>query len=118
MDGRLQSGWATRWKLQSHDVYDLAAPPVLFDVTLKGKKIPAVAQLTKTGAVFILNRLTGEPIYGVEERKVPVDDALPGDSAWPTQAFPLKPLDSTTSVSPSQCPTEYPIHVGFGSLGS
>jgi quinoprotein glucose dehydrogenase len=81
------------YQIVHHDTwdYDLAAPPVLFDVTHKGKKIPAVAQLTKTGAVFILNRVTGEPIYGVEERKVPVDDALPGDSAWPTQPFPLKP---------------------------
>ena len=81
------------YQVVHHDTwdYDLAAPPILFDVTRKGKKIPAVAELTKTGAVFILNRVTGEPIYGVEERKVPVDDALPGDSAWPTQPFPLKP---------------------------
>ena len=81
------------YQIVHHDTwdYDLAAPPVLFDVTRNGKKIPAVAQLTKTGAVFILNRVTGEPIYGVEERKVPVDDAVPGDSAWPTQPFPLKP---------------------------
>ena len=81
------------YQIVHHDTwdYDLAAPPVLFDVTRNGKKIPAVAELTKTGAVFILNRVTGEPIYGVEERKVPVDDALPGDSAWPTQPFPLKP---------------------------
>ena len=81
------------YQVVHHDTwdYDLAAPPVLLDVTRNGKKIPAVAELTKTGAVFILNRVTGEPIYGVEERKVPVDDALPGDNAWPTQPFPLKP---------------------------
>jgi quinoprotein glucose dehydrogenase len=81
------------YQIVHHDTwdYDLAAPPVLFDVTRNGKKIPAVAELTKTGAVFILNRVTGEPVYGVEERKVPVDDALPGDEAWPTQPFPVKP---------------------------
>jgi len=84
-----------KWYFQvvHHDTwdYDLAAPPVLFDVNQKGKKTPAVGELTKSGYVFILNRLTGEPIFGVEERKVPVDDALPGDKAWPTQPIPLKP---------------------------
>jgi quinoprotein glucose dehydrogenase len=84
-----------KWYYQvvHHDTwdYDLASPPVLFDVTRNGQKIPAVAELTKTGAVFILDRVSGKPIYGVEERKAPVDDALPGDSPWPTQPFPLKP---------------------------
>lgn len=84
-----------KWYFQAvhHDTwdYDLAAPPVLFDITRGGKKIPALAQLSKMGMLFILNRETGKPIYGVEERKVPVDDALPGDTPWPTQPFPLKP---------------------------
>jgi quinoprotein glucose dehydrogenase len=84
-----------KWFFQAvhHDTwdYDLAAPPVLFDVTRNGSKIPALAQMTKMGLLFILNRVTGAPIYGVEERPVPMDDALPGDSAWPTQPFPVKP---------------------------
>ena len=84
-----------KWYFQGvhHDTwdYDFASPPVLFDVTRNGRKIPAVAQLTKMGLLFILNRVTGEPIYGVEERPVPVEDAIPGDTAWPTQPFPLKP---------------------------
>lgn len=84
-----------KWYFQAvhHDVwdYDLAAPPVLFDVTREGKKIPAVGQLTKMGLLYILDRVTGKPIFGVEERPVPTDDALPGDHVWPTQPFPLKP---------------------------
>jgi len=84
-----------KWYFQAvhHDTwdYDLASPPVLFDVKRNGQTVPAVAQLTKMGLLFILDRVTGKPIYGVEERPVPVDDALPGDSAWPTQPFPLKP---------------------------
>jgi quinoprotein glucose dehydrogenase len=84
-----------KWYFQAvhHDTwdYDLAAPPVLFDVKRNGQTIPAVAQITKMGLLFILDRVTGKPIYGVEERPVPVADALPGDSAWPTQPFPLKP---------------------------
>src|SRR5215467_3466079 len=84
-----------KWYFQvvRHDTwdYDLCAPPILFEVTQKGKKIPAVGVLTKSGYVYILNRVTGEAIYGVEERKVPTEDALPGDQAWPTQPIPLKP---------------------------
>jgi quinoprotein glucose dehydrogenase len=84
-----------KWYFQAvhHDTwdYDLAAPPVLIDVVQKGKKIPAVAELSKMGFLFILNRETGKPIFGVEERLVPTDDGLPGDQAWPTQPFPLKP---------------------------
>src|SRR5215831_7343885 len=84
-----------KWYFQAvhHDTwdYDLCAPPVLFDVVQKGKKVPAVGQLTKSGYVYILNRVTGEPIFGVEEKKVPTEDALPGDQAWPTQPIPVKP---------------------------
>jgi quinoprotein glucose dehydrogenase len=84
-----------KWYFQAvhHDVwdYDLAAPPVLFDIVHDGHKIPAVAQLSKMGFLFILDRVTGKPVYGIEERPVPTDDALPGDRAWPTQPFPLKP---------------------------
>ena len=84
-----------KWYFQAvhHDTwdYDMASPPVLFDVTQNGKKIPAVAEMSKTGYLYILNRVTGAPIFGMEEKKVPVDDALPGDSAWPTQPIPVKP---------------------------
>jgi len=84
-----------KWYFQAvhHDTwdYDLAAPPVLLDVTRNGRKIPALAQMSKMGLLFILNRDTGEPLFGMEEKPVPVDDALPGDTPWPTQPFPLKP---------------------------
>ena len=84
-----------KWHFQAvhHDTwdYDLCAPPILFDVIQKGEKIPAVGILSKAGYLFILNRITGKAIYGIEERKVPTDDALPGDEAWPTQPIPLKP---------------------------
>ena len=84
-----------KWYFQAvhHDTwdYDLSAPPVLIDVKHNGRTIPAVAQVTKMSFVYILNRLTGEPIYGVEERPIPQDDVLPGDTTWPTQPFPLKP---------------------------
>ena len=83
-----------KWHFQTahHDIYDgdLNAPPMFADVTQNGKKVPAIVQMTKVGLLFFLNRLTGEPIFGVEERPVPPTDAL-GDAAWPTQPFPVKP---------------------------
>jgi glucose dehydrogenase len=80
------------YQMTHHDIYDwdANAPPTLIDVNKNGTKILALAQSTKQGVLFILNRLTGEPIFGAEERPVPRLDAL-GDAAWPTQPFPLKP---------------------------
>jgi len=83
-----------KWHFQAvhHDLwdYDLCTPPTLFDVTVKGRKIPAVAVMTKMGLLFILDRRDGKPIYGVEERPIPKTD-VPGEASWPTQPFPLKP---------------------------
>src|SRR5207253_10326073 len=52
--------------------------------------IPAVAVVTKMALVFIFDRVTGEPIFGMEERPVPKSE-VPGESTWPTQPFPVKP---------------------------
>ena len=83
------------WHFQSvhHDVWDrdLPAPPVLVTVTHDGKKKEAVAQVTKTGFVFLLDRLTGQPLFPVEERPVPVQSALAGEKLWPTQPYPTLP---------------------------
>ena len=83
-----------RWYFQMvhHDIwdYDMPAQPVLITVRREGREIPAVAQVTKMGFVFILDRLTGKPLFPVEERSVPESD-VPGESAWRTQPFPLKP---------------------------
>jgi quinoprotein glucose dehydrogenase len=83
-------------QLTHHDIYDwdVNCPPALIEATIDGKKIPAVAQMTKQGMLFMFNRLTGEPLFGMEERPVPRFDA-PGDQAWPTQPFPVKPAGLT-----------------------
>jgi quinoprotein glucose dehydrogenase len=75
-----------------HDIfdYDVTGSPALVVVDRNGAKIPAVAEITKMGLLFILDRETGKPVYGVEERPVP-PSAVPGEEAWPTQPFPLKP---------------------------
>lgn len=83
-----------RWyqQLVHHDIwdYDVAAAPALFDIRREGKRIPAVAQITKMGLLFVFDRVTGEPVYGMEERPVP-QSVVPGEATSPTQPFPLKP---------------------------
>jgi quinoprotein glucose dehydrogenase len=82
------------WHFQvvHHDIwdFDLEAPPTLVEVKTGGRTIPAVAIVSKSGLLFLLDRVTGKPIYGVEERPVPGSEAA-GEAAWPTQPFPVKP---------------------------
>ena len=79
-------------QLVHHDLwdYDLAAPPALFDIHRGGRVIPAVAQITKMGLLFVFDRVTGEPVYGIEERPVP-PSIIPGEATAKTQPFPVKP---------------------------
>jgi quinoprotein glucose dehydrogenase len=79
-------------QLVHHDIWDwdLPAAPTLLDVTRNGRKIPAVALITKMSTLFIFNRVTGEPLFGMEERPVPQSD-VPGEATWPTQPFPVRP---------------------------
>ena len=84
-----------RWYYQMvhHDIfdYDVSGAPALIDVVKDGRKIPAIAEITKMGLLFILDRASGQPVFGVEERPVPASD-VPGEQTWPTQPFPIKPL--------------------------
>jgi len=70
--------------------YDLATPPVLATITVDGKKIDAVVQLTKEGFAFVFDRVTGKPVWPIEERPVPESD-IASEHASPTQPFPTKP---------------------------
>ena len=80
------------YQIVHHNIwdYDLPAQPSLITVRKDGRDIPAVAQATKMGFLFLLNRETGEPIFPVKERPVPQSD-VPGEQSWPTQPFPTKP---------------------------
>lgn len=75
-----------------HDLWDrdLPAPPTLITVQKEGKSLDAVAQVTKSGHVFVFNRETGEPVFPIQEIAVPASD-LQGESASPTQPIPTKP---------------------------
>lgn len=100
------------WHYQTvhHDVwdYDLPAQPALVSMRRAGQTRDAVAQVTKTGFVFLLDRETGKPLFPVEERKTPSSD-VDGERLSPTQPFPLKPAplsrlevheDLVTDISP------------------
>jgi quinoprotein glucose dehydrogenase len=83
------------WHFQTvhHDLWDrdLPAAPNLVTLTRHPSRIDAVAQITKSGFVFLFDRESGKPLFPIEERPVPASD-LRGEQAWPTQPFPLKPI--------------------------
>jgi quinoprotein glucose dehydrogenase len=104
-----------KWYFQTvhHDNwdYDLPPAPLLLTVNHDGRRIPAVAQYSKQAFLYILDRVTGKPIFGIEERPVLSDNQAPDDVPWPTQPFPVKPpaltrqtfnLDEVSKVTPEQ----------------
>jgi quinoprotein glucose dehydrogenase len=82
------------WHFQTihHDIwdYDLTTAPKLLTVRRNGKPIDIVAQATKFGLLYVFERVTGEPLWPIEERPVPKSD-VPGEESWPTQPFPTHP---------------------------
>lgn len=80
------------YQLIHHDIweYDAATPPILADLTVDGKRIKAVIASNKTGFLYVFDRVTGKPVWPIEERPVP-KSTVPGEEAWPTQPFPTKP---------------------------
>ncbi len=71
--------------------YDFPTHPNLVDVTVDGREIKAIAQVSKQGFVYVFDRVTGDPIWPIEERPVPQETNIPGDVPSPTQPFPTKP---------------------------
>ena len=90
------------YQVLHHDVWDLDIPsqPILLDLQLDGETIPALLQLTKQGLIFVFNRVTGEPLFPIEERPVP-QGGVPGELLSPTQPFPTHPAPlSDQEISP------------------
>lgn len=85
-------GYIWHFQLTHHDLWDRdpPAPPNLLLVERDGKKIPAVAQVTKQGYVYVFDRLTGESLFDIEEKPFP-SSTIPGEEAWLTQPIPVKP---------------------------
>jgi quinoprotein glucose dehydrogenase len=124
-----------KWYFQAvhHDLWDSDLPPApsLVDINVNGKKVPALTLIGKTAWMFILDRATGKPIFGVEERPVPKGN-VPGEWYSPTQPFPLKPpalarvsfkpedivtADDTTPEHAKACREIYEKNGGFVNEG-
>ncbi len=124
-----------RWHFQTvhHDLwdYDLPAPPGLLDVEINGETVPILALAGKTGYMYILNRKTGEPVFGIEERAVPQSN-VPAERSSPTQPIPVKPppiakvrfdasdivsADDTTAEHAAFCQSMYRQNGGFDNAG-
>ena len=71
--------------------YDFPAAPNLVDIVVDGRPIKALAQVSKQGFLYVFDRVTGEPVWPIEERPVPTDTDIPGEQVWPTQPFPTRP---------------------------
>jgi quinoprotein glucose dehydrogenase len=80
------------YQITHHDIwnYDLPSAPALVNMTVDGRSVKALVQLTKQAYAYVLDRVTGVPIWPFEERPVPASD-VPGERAWPTQPHPTKP---------------------------
>ena len=84
-----------KWHFQTvhHGLWDWDIPtqPNLVTITVDGRRIDAVAQVTKRGDTFVFDRVTGAPVWPIVERPVPTDSDVPGEKPYPTQPFPTKP---------------------------
>ncbi|HEY1303152.1 MAG TPA: PQQ-binding-like beta-propeller repeat protein [Vicinamibacterales bacterium] len=110
---RLDSGELAWYYQQTHhDVwdYDSGGPPILFDMQVRGRRVRAVAEASKNGYLYILNRETGEPVHPIKEIPVPTEGAMPGEQPWPTQPIPHtaagKPMMPVAPVVPQDIPAE------------
>ena len=104
-----------RWYFQQthHDVwdYDSGGPPILFDMQVRGRTVKALAEASKNGYLYILNRETGQPVHSIREMPVPTETSVAGEQPWPTQPIPYKangqPMSPVSPVFPVDIPAEY-----------
>jgi len=106
-----------KWYQQTvhHDIwdYDLPAQPSLIDITRNGRKVPVVVQYSKTGMLYIYNRLTGEPIYPIEERPVP-KSTIDGEKTAATQPFTIASLQlARNSIKRDELYNLTPAHADY-----
>jgi quinohemoprotein ethanol dehydrogenase len=104
-----------KWYYQQthHDVWDFDSgnQPVLFDMQVRGQRVKALAEASKNGFLYILNRETGKPVHPIKETPVPTATSRPGEQPWPTQPIPYtaagKPMAPVSPVFPVDIPPEH-----------
>ncbi|OLC40493.1 MAG: hypothetical protein AUH43_26285 [Acidobacteria bacterium 13_1_40CM_65_14] len=103
-----------QWYFQQthHDVwdYDSGNPPILFDMQVRGRRVKALAEASKNGYLYILNRETGHPVHVIKELPVPTDTSRPGERMWPTQPIPFtaagQPMKPVSPIFPVDIPAD------------
>jgi quinohemoprotein ethanol dehydrogenase len=109
---------ALQWYFQQthHDVWDFdsGGPPTLFDMQVRGQTVRAVAEASKNGFLYILNRETGQPVHPIKETPVPTETARAGEEPWPTQPIPYTALGQPMSPV---CPV-FPVDIPLDHLAS
>ena len=103
-----------KWYFQQthHDVwdYDSGNQPILFDMQVRGPRVKALAEASKNGFLYILNRETGEPVHPIKEMPVPTEARRPGEQPWPTQPIPFtasgKMMAPVSPVTATDIPAE------------
>ena len=103
-----------KWHYQQvhHDVwdYDSGNQPILFDMQVRGQRVRALAEASKNGYLYILNRETGQPVHPIKETPVPTETKRPGEQPWPTQPIPYtaagQPMKPVSPVFPIDVPPE------------
>ena len=102
---------ALKWHYQQvhHDVwdYDSGNQPILFDMQVRGRRVKALAEASKNGYLYILDRETGKPVHPIKETPVPTGTARPGEQPWPTQPIPStaaagEPMKPVSPVFPDR----------------
>jgi quinohemoprotein ethanol dehydrogenase len=108
------SGGALKWYYQQthHDVwdYDSGNQPILFDMQVRGQRVRALAEASKNGYLYLLNRETGQPVHSIRETPVPTETTRPGEQPWPTQPIPYtasgQPMKPVSPVFPVDIPAD------------
>src|SRR5439155_7151851 len=103
-----------QWYYQQvhHDIWDFDSgnQPILFDMQVGGQRVRALAEASKNGFLYVLNRETGKPVHPIKEMAVPIDNAGPGEAPWPTQPIPFtasgKPMEPVCPVEAIEIPAE------------
>ena len=103
-----------KWYFQQthHDVwdYDSGNQPILFDTRVRGQRVRALAEASKNGYLYILNRETGQPVHAIKETPVPTETSRPGEQPWPTQPIPYtaggQPMKPVSPVFPIDVPPD------------
>src|SRR5207249_3496426 len=103
-----------KWYYQQthHDVwdYDSANQPILYDMTVRGQRVKALAEASKNGWLYILNRETGQPVHPIKEISVPTEAGRPDEQPWPTQPIPFtaagKMMVPVSPVTPVDIPPD------------